>query len=640
MSLGFKNPLCFFHFNTVQLGSSRPRNQKHRILSVGPVQTSVFDGCIVPRNIKIKTDNLGKVRLNKDFVMRSKSVLTVDKEVDVDANEGLGRKRSNYDAIVIGSGIGGLVAATQLAVKGAKVLVLEKYVIPGGSSGYYERDGYTFDVGSSVMFGFSDKGNLNLITQALTAVGCEMEVIPDPTTVHFHLPNDLSVQVHREYIDFISELAAKFPHEREGILKFYGECWKIFNALNSLELKSLEEPIYLFGQFFQKPLECLTLAYYLPQNAGDIARKYMKDPQLLSFIDAECFIVSTVNALQTPMINAAMVLCDRHFGGINYPVGGVGGIAKSLSKGLVDQGSEILYRANVTNIILEHGKAVGVRLSDGREFFGKTVISNATRWDTFGKLLKGETLPKEEENFQKLYVKAPSFLSIHMGVKAEVLPPDTDCHHFVLEDDWARLEEPYGSIFLSIPTILDSSLAPEGHHILHIFTTSSIEDWEGLSTKDYEAKKKVVADEIISRLEKKLFPGISSSIAFMEVGSPKTHRRYLARDKGTYGPMPRKTPKGLLGMPFNTTAVDGLYCVGDSCFPGQGVIAVAFSGVMCAHRVAADIGKLETFSHSKSVLILGLSGSADHLREHGIEKKSPVLDAALLRLLGWLRTLA
>lgn len=62
-----------------------------------------------------------------------------------------------FDAIVIGSGIGGLVAGTQLAVKGARVLVLEKYVIPGGSSGFYHRDGYTFDVGSSVMFGFSDK---------------------------------------------------------------------------------------------------------------------------------------------------------------------------------------------------------------------------------------------------------------------------------------------------------------------------------------------------------------------------------------------------------------------------------------------------------------------------------------------------
>ncbi|KAG1333888.1 Prolycopene isomerase, chloroplastic [Cocos nucifera] len=519
-------------------------------------------------------------------------VLSVERLVERDGR-GEGRKEE-YDAIVVGSGIGGLVAATQLAVKGARVLVLEKYLIPGGSSGYYERDGFTFDVGSSVMFGFSDKGNLNLITQALAAVGCKMQVIPDPTTVHFHLPGELSVRVHREYSEFISELICKFPHEEEGILKFYSECWRIFHALNSLELKSLEEPIYLSGQFFKKPLECLTLAYYLPQNAGGIARKFIKDPQLLSFIDAE-------------------VLCDRHFGGVNYPVGGVGSIAKALANGLVERGCKILYKACVTRIILEHGRAVGVRLSDGREFFAKTVISNATRWDTFGKLVKVEDLPEEEKNFQRIYVKAPSFLSIHMGVKDTVVPPNTDCHHFILEDDWANLEESYGSIFLSIPTVLDSSLAPERHHILHIFTTSCIEDWKGLSRKDYEEKKELVANKIISRLENKLFPGLKSSIVLKEVGTPKTHRRFLARDNGTYGPIPRSVPKGLLGMPFNTTAIDGLYCVGDSCFPGQGVIAVAFSGIMCAHRVAADIG---------------------------LEKRSPVLDAALLRLLGWLRKMA
>ncbi|KAH9323278.1 hypothetical protein KI387_017917, partial [Taxus chinensis] len=449
-----------------------------------------------------------------------KSVKAVAVEAPTTENEGVSKgsddDNAEYDAIVIGSGIGGLVTATQLAVKGARVMVLEKYVIPGGSSGFYERGGYKFDVGSSVMFGFSDKGSINLITKALANVGCKMEVVPDPTTVHYHLPGGLSIRVHREFEDFLVELTSYFPHEKEGISRFYNECWKVFNSLNSLELKSLEEPLYLFGQFFKNPVACLTLAYYLPQNAGDIARKYIKDPALLSFIDAECFIVSTVKALRTPMINASMVLCDRHFGGINYPIGGVGGIAKNLAKGLVDNGGIILYKANVTTIILENEKAVGVRLSDGREFYAKKIISNATRWDTFERLLRVEELPKEEQNFQSLYVKAPSFLSIHMGVKESVLPLGTDCHHFILEDDWGRLEEPYGSIFVSIPTVLDSSLAPKGFHILHVFTTAWIDDWQGMPNTDYNAKKEAVADEIISRLEKALFPGLKEAISFKE----------------------------------------------------------------------------------------------------------------------------
>lgn len=113
--------------------------------------------------------------------------------------------------------------------------------------------------------------------------------------------------------------------------------------------------------------------------------------------------------------------------------------------------------------------------------------------------------------------------------------------------------------------------------------------------------------------------------------------------------------------------INGLYCVGDSCFPGQGVIAVAFSGVMCAHRVAADLGKHEddvnhasnlslrhcslrffTFHISPvSVFWLSKLGFYGFIRlkkrsftNIGFEKRSQVLDAALLRLLGWLRTLA
>ncbi len=105
----------------------------------------------------------------------------------------------DWDAIVIGSGIGGLVTATQLAAKGAKVLVLERYLIPGGSAGYFDRAGYRFDVGASMIFGFGSQGTTNLLTRALAAVGQTIETIPDPVQIHYHLPNDLEVKVHRDY---------------------------------------------------------------------------------------------------------------------------------------------------------------------------------------------------------------------------------------------------------------------------------------------------------------------------------------------------------------------------------------------------------------------------------------------------------
>ena len=87
--------------------------------------------------------------------------------------------KENFDAIIIGSGIGGLVTASQLAAKGAQVLVLEKYIIPGGSGGSFKRKGYTFDVGASMIFGFGEKGYTNLLTRALKDV-CLLYTSPSP----------------------------------------------------------------------------------------------------------------------------------------------------------------------------------------------------------------------------------------------------------------------------------------------------------------------------------------------------------------------------------------------------------------------------------------------------------------------------
>mgnify|MGYP002654244696 CR=1 FL=1 len=493
-----------------------------------------------------------------------------------------------YDVIVIGSGIGGLVTATQLAAKGAKVLVLESYLIPGGSSGYFEREGYRFDVGASMIFGFGEKGTTNLLTRALAAVDMKLETLPDPVQIHYHLPQNLEIKVHRDYEKFLQELIARFPQEKVGIRRFYDECWQVFNCLNAMELLSLEELGYLMRVFFQHPGACLGLVKYLPQNAGDIARRYIQDPELLKFIDMECYCWSVVPANLTPMINAGMVFSDRHYGGINYPKGGVGQIAQKLVEGLEKKGGEIRYKSKVQQILLEKGKAIGVELTNGEQYFAKRIVSNATRWDTFDKLLPAEAMPKKEKRWQQRYQKSPSFLSLHLGVKAEVLPPGTECHHILLEN-WDEMEKEQGTLFVSIPTLLDPDLAPPGHHIIHAFTPSWLEEWQNLSPQDYEAKKEAAAEKLIDRLEV-IFPGLDRALDYQEVGTPRTHRRFLGRQDGTYGPIPQRKLAGLLGMPFNRTAISGLYCVGDSTFPGQGLNAVAFSGFACGHRIAVDLG--------------------------------------------------
>ena len=134
-------------------------------------------------------------------------------------------------------------------------------------------------------------------------------------------------------------------------------------------------------------------------------------------------------------------------------------------------------------------------------------------------MIGDEKLPEGEKLFRKRYKKAPSFFSMHLGVRAEVLPPGTDCHHVILED-WDAMEDSRATLFLSMPTLLDPSLAPAGRHIVHAFTPDWIDAWQDLSPDEYERKKEEVADALCKRLEV-VFPGLTAAITFREVGTGK-----------------------------------------------------------------------------------------------------------------------
>jgi len=493
------------------------------------------------------------------------------------------------DVIVIGAGIGGLTSAALLQERGFKTIVFEKNAFPGGSCSAFRKGGYTFDAGASVFYGFNEDdsvGTLNLHARIFRKLGVSLETVPDPVQIHYHMPAGFEVSAWYDRRRFLDVLIRRFPHEKEGIVKFYDALESVYDILSSLPAGSLEDVMHLAGVGAKHPLKTMALGVKTLYSMGGTARRFISDPELLRFIDLESYSWAVQDASSTPLVNAGICLADRHHGGINYPIGGSGAIPDALVKGYEKYGGSVRYRTEVKSVIVENGAAVGVRLADGSEVRARAVVSNATVWDTFNRLVDDSRLRVPDDRF----IKAPSWFQIWLGVDGSIVPNDFHMHHIIV-DDWAKYDKLGGTIYFSAPSVLDPSLAPEGKHALHLFVTAETSQWEQYDRQspEYRNAKEVFARSVIARAES-ILPGLQKGVELMVTATPQTHVRYLNRRDGSYGPL-LKPGQNVLLKPQNRTPVKNLFSAGDSTFPGQGVIAVTYSGVSCASYIARQFGK-------------------------------------------------
>lgn len=160
------------------------------------------------------------------------------------------------------------------------------------------------------------------------------------------------------------------------------------------------------------------------------------------------------------------------------------------------------------------------------------------------------------------------------------------CHYIVVNDWELGITAPQNVVVISIPSILDPSLAPPGKHVIHVYTPGNepYAIWQGMDRKNQEyAEQKRSRAEVMWQALERIIPDIRSRCEVTLIGTPLTHERYLRRHQGSYGPA---IPAGTSMFPGPSTPLPGLMCCGDSTFPGIGLPAVAASGMIAANTLA------------------------------------------------------
>ena len=276
---------------------------------------------------------------------------------------------------------------------------------------------------------------------------------------------------------------------------------------------------------------------------------------------------------------------------LEFPKGGSGALIDALVRGLEKHGGRLELNAHVDEILVEGGRAAGVRLRDGSKVAaGRAVVSNATKWDTV------PLLPADVAEESGLRPEADatgqceSFMHLHLGIDATGLPDDLEMHHIVVNDWEAGITAPQNLCLVSIPSVIDPTMAPEGKHVIHAYTPGNepYSLWEGMDRKspEYKALKEERA-QVLWRAVEKVIPDVRSRVEIEMVGTPLTCERFLRRTRGTYGGTVWVGGDAGLGIPSPATKLEGLFCVGDSAFPGPGVPSVAAGGLICANTIGS-----------------------------------------------------
>ncbi|MFN9530144.1 MAG: phytoene desaturase family protein [Cyanobacteriota bacterium] len=493
---------------------------------------------------------------------------------------------NEVDLIVVGSGLGGLCAGAVAASYGLEVMVLEAHSQPGGAAHGFRQGGFHFESGPSLWSGLSAWPSPNPLAQVLRLIG---ESVPVATYNEWGLllpEGHLRVGVGLDpFLAVVRDLrGAAVAREWQT---FMNSLEPLCQAARALPLLALRPGLGTAAVLGTRGFGVLGQAGRLAQLGGAFAplvRNQLQDPFLLHWVELLCFLISGL-----PMAHTSAAAMATLFGEwftpeahLDYPIGGSPAVVAALVRGLERHGGHLRTGAPVAEILVSERRARGVRLATGEQLHARRgVISNASPWDTLALLGEGAAPPRWRER-QQATPACASFLHCHLGLRGDDLS-HLPIHH-VWVGDWQRgIGAERNMAVLSMPSLLDPSLAPAGQQVVHGYTPAN-EPWElwqhlERGTPAYQALK-AERCAVFGQLLNPLIPDWRERLVIERYGTPLTHRHYLRVHQGSYGPA---WPAERGPFPGGQTPSEGLVLCGAGGFPGSGVPPVAVSGAMAAH---------------------------------------------------------
>jgi phytoene dehydrogenase-like protein len=502
----------------------------------------------------------------------------------------------SYDAVIIGSGIGGLITANLLAKGGLKVLLLEQHYMVGGYCSTFRRGGYTFDAATHF---YPLLGNPETLTgRLLGELGCTTGWVKMDPVDTFHFPDGTRFAVPADLEAYLARLKAGFPAEARALDEF-------FTAVREAYL------LGLLHYFRGKPAEQMPrLGLYRDLTVKDALDRWFLDPKLKLLLTADCPHWGSPPGRTSFVFDSMLRL--SYFLGNYYPQGGSQAFADDLARCFEERGGHILTSALARRIVVEDGVARGVEIEVLRgpvlpQWSGGVVpcgvvVSNADLLLTLEQLVGPKHLPPEAvEPVRRLRTTFPCWLT-HLGLKG--VPADVlEAAQGYYWDSWDMERVGHDALCFKLfaPTLYEPAMAPGGEQILIVQKVLEL-DYDGV--EDWPRHKREVEAFLFANLERVL-PGIGRHIAVRTSASARTSWRFTLNTRGAMLGWEMSPEQLGAGRPAPETAIANLHCVGHWTQPGGGITPV----IVSAQRLAEAILRGASVGAARPGVPAGLSAA-------------------------------